>query len=55
MVAHNFSWKWDMERSIKKYKYRIKQHEKQGNGKATMSEKQILKELEERYRNLGQS
>ncbi len=52
MVAHNFSWKHVLKRSIAKYKYRITRLEKQGNGKATMSEKAVLKELQEKQRKL---
>ncbi len=50
MVSHNFSWKHVVKRSIAKYKYRISRLEKSGNGKATMAEKAILKELEEKQR-----
>ncbi len=50
MTYHSFSWKHVLKRSIAKYKYRIKQQEKSGNGKATMNEKQVLKELEQKLR-----
>ncbi len=56
MVAHNFSWQHVIKRSIAKYKYRITRLEKDGNGKATMAEKAVLKELQEREKKLfGQS
>ncbi len=42
-------WTYQRERSIKLFKYRIKHHEKHGDGSVAMQEKEILKKQERHH------